>query len=653
MNMRRSTWFGVIATVFLGGVWIADPALGQDCYPSGCIPDYGLCPCEGNDYLERFVFVRNVLTVNHQLHNCWIESGTGVTGAVAVAGQNIDRGTCPAAYDCGACDCIGPVYAMHDSQNDSGDLFYDLILSTANAWTEPECTVVNGSGGASAEVTSGSTSVMTDAMYLSKHSSRVSQCTCVYGSEGGVAVGKGYAEAKWGRIVVENRPCQHYLNVYLDRTFFHSISNCDGSEFVLHEDERYQVVNFLSMTITGTDTLGQPVTIVRQGVFGESAAEGTQSFTRMGIFDDAAFDPATWTTSGSRSVEVPIDDSGMTGELDVTLVGASFAEFGDFDDDGTRCSDDRMILVALADAETAFNTAGYDARADFDLNGVIDAEDVRLFDEAEVINDCNSDGFADECDPDCNTNGASDVCEILDGAAQDCNLNGVPDSCDIATGESADSDGSGVPDECEFCTCPGDVKPSHTVDSSDYAAIDICINDPDSTVYDCRCADMDGDGEINKLDKYLIELRITCDQSLCGEPFTDCNNNNVSDACEIKTGYAPDKNDNGVPDECEVCECPGDIKVNGAVDIDDVYVIRVCIKDPDNSDYACSCADMDGSGVIDSKDQKLLEARVHCGDSKCTDVFADCNLNNVDDRCEIKQGIAADANKNGIPDECE
>ncbi len=78
-----------------------------------------------------------------------------------------------------------------------------------------------------------------------------------------------------------------------------------------------------------------------------------------------------------------------------------------------------------------------------------------------------------------------------------------------------------------------------------------------------------------------------CDQT-GGEVFkivpaagvmTDCNENNIEDACEIVSGMAADDNMNGIPDDCEKTPgCPGDITgpggvPDGQVDVDDLNAI--------------------------------------------------------------------------------
>ncbi|MCB9857495.1 MAG: hypothetical protein H6818_17575 [Phycisphaerales bacterium] len=71
------------------------------------------------------------------------------------------------------------------------------------------------------------------------------------------------------------------------------------------------------------------------------------------------------------------------------------------------------------------------------------------FDVFSSANDCNANGFPDECD--------------LQLISDDCNGNGIPDECDIASQLSADCNGDGVPDECG----PGELFESATLVASD------------------------------------------------------------------------------------------------------------------------------------------------------------------------------------------
>ncbi|MFH0980155.1 MAG: CARDB domain-containing protein, partial [Planctomycetota bacterium] len=48
-----------------------------------------------------------------------------------------------------------------------------------------------------------------------------------------------------------------------------------------------------------------------------------------------------------------------------------------------------------------------------------------------VVQDCNTNGVLDECEPDCNTNGKPDECDITAGTSIDTNANGIPDECEV------------------------------------------------------------------------------------------------------------------------------------------------------------------------------------------------------------------------------
>jgi hypothetical protein len=99
----------------------------------------------------------------------------------------------------------------------------------------------------------------------------------------------------------------------------------------------------------------------------------------------------------------------------------------------------------------------------------------------------------------------------------------------------------------------------------------------------------------------------SCD---CGSAYVfligtgeDCNQNGISDVCDIITETSSDVNGNGVPDDCEPCVF-ADIDQNGIVNVSDFLILLgqwgpcppVCI------------ADIDGNGVVNVLDFLLLLA---------------------------------------------
>ena len=55
------------------------------------------------------------------------------------------------------------------------------------------------------------------------------------------------------------------------------------------------------------------------------------------------------------------------------------------------------------------------------------------------------------------------------------------------------------------------------------------------------------------------------------ESVLDCNENGVSDACDILNGSSQDADGNGVPDECDG-DCPADVNGDNLINVDDVLV---------------------------------------------------------------------------------
>ncbi len=78
------------------------------------------------------------------------------------------------------------------------------------------------------------------------------------------------------------------------------------------------------------------------------------------------------------------------------------------------------------------------------------------------------------------------------------------------------------------------------------------------------------------------------------DAMVDCNDNLVSDSCEIAHGLVPDANLNGIPDGCEVtcsCPCEDDPNCDGIIDdiLDVVETVGVAFRnDPETQDPSCT-----------------------------------------------------------------
>ena len=92
-----------------------------------------------------------------------------------------------------------------------------------------------------------------------------------------------------------------------------------------------------------------------------------------------------------------------------------------------------------------------------------------------------------------------------------------------------------------------------------------------------------------------------------GPPGTDCNQNGVSDLCEIGEGLGVDVNNNGVPDDCE--PTPGDINRDGLVGAFDLAQMLaawgLCQPSPGPG---CCPQDLTGDFFVDLADLAMLLA---------------------------------------------
>ena len=109
----------------------------------------------------------------------------------------------------------------------------------------------------------------------------------------------------------------------------------------------------------------------------------------------------------------------------------------------------------------------------------------------------------------------------------------------------------------------------------------------------CSIHDHDADGEIDLDD--LESFSVAWDAIK-----TDCNENGQWDVTDVILGSSPDLDGDGLPDECSLC--PGDIDLDGKVDVDDLLALI-------SFEWGCSDAcigDLDSSGTVDAVDVLYL-----------------------------------------------
>lgn len=638
-------------------------------------------PCECDSLSEVLLIANRGLDLEVRLEHCLPIGGSGTAFTRASTSQYVDYLLCgtPAPVGCGVYECEGPVQANANANGDAGNLLYQNVTSGhVSSTSNPICTFrITGDAHGDSVVTLGAIDLQTRANFARANHASSLDCDCIYSIERGLAGGaaRAIALARFNFDPTQGHSCTPIISVEVFREAEITVqtecppdpedpeepkdpkaSLSSGIDFTGDDSFRFPemeraasmmeseialpnsdsnddlIVNFSSIILRWTDSIGQSHEAIHHGVFADNASGDGTLVTRLGIFQNSAFDPSNWPLGESRTIEFEVPIS-TDDELTVEVIADSFSLFGDISNDGCLRVDDRAVVASLAAASTKLDTISYNARADFNLDGVIDVTDINALDAA-VTDLCNQESYTEFCVEDCNGNRTLDICEIVSGTG-------------------ADVDATGILDECEDCACPGDIETSGDVDDSDLEVISVCIENPYNQDYDCACADMDGDGLINGTDEVLLQARIICKQNSCDSGFIDCNSNNVNDDCEIKVKIASDTNSNEIPDECEQCTCPGDIKTSGDIDDGDLEAINVCIENPDNQDYDCACADMNGDGILDRTDEDLLEARIICRQNSCESDFTDCNSNNVDDHCEIDLKIVLDTNRDGIPDECE
>lgn len=165
--------------------------------------------------------------------------------------------------------------------------------------------------------------------------------------------------------------------------------------------QSHAVIVWVKADVVATPNVGSPVHSVVEGVL---AVDSDGDLTRLGVFEEEEFDPINETTGyfeidGTYNPTIGL----LTSPGSVTITETSRTEtftprdFGDLDRDGALCRDDLLAHYELW--STAVGSAGYDPRADIDLDGTIDSTDAATIWESMVcITDFNCDGNSDQDD---------------------------------------------------------------------------------------------------------------------------------------------------------------------------------------------------------------------------------------------------------------
>jgi hypothetical protein len=164
------------------------------------------------------------------------------------------------------------------------------------------------------------------------------------------------------------------------------------------DDPEITDVQFINLQLNGTDDQGQTATEVRQGVL---ATYDDGTMVRLGFVLDPAFDPdpdgivdgqltldmGTWARQNTVEYVPVLDHFNQPGDV-----------VWDPDDPSTHgiCWNDRIALCGLLGS--FIGDADYNARADVDLDGDIDDDDVTAFNTLPCSADFNCDGLVNSQD---------------------------------------------------------------------------------------------------------------------------------------------------------------------------------------------------------------------------------------------------------------
>ena len=86
-------------------------------------------------------------------------------------------------------------------------------------------------------------------------------------------------------------------------------------------------------------------------------------------------------------------------------------------------------------------------------------------------------------------------------------------------------------------------------------------------------------------------------------PVGGCNNNGVTDGCDLRDGTSDDCNHDGVPDECDALP-PADSDFDGDIDLIDLAGFQRCFTGPGPAKPApcCRMFDSEPDGDVDLAD---------------------------------------------------
>jgi hypothetical protein len=253
---------------------------------------------------------------------------------------------------------------------------------------------------------------------------------------------------------------------------------------------------------------------------------------------------------------------------------------------------------------------------------------------------------------DCNQDSILDACQLESGLIEDCNDNGLADQCekaesiDFATG-AVGPIGAGSAVTWTLPAAPlasTDVILSGSVRGdfdSPFESLTFKLDNVLTTVVvvntgintQCRettfslvipTATFNAARQADGTVAARFEASVAVDPQACPggtwidvtatyitSTAADCNANGLIDSCELAAGLGTDQNGNGIPDECEnpATACPADLDRNGVVEGGDLAILLGAWGS------GSAAQDITGDGLIDGSDlATMLGAWGSCED---------------------------------------
>lgn len=361
--------------------------------PGGCSVIGVWCSSEANAFADALARIE----IEIDLNNCSAPLALGSGQALSVArarGETLQE-------SCGACG--GNFYGQCFDADLDADVGGPIVLGTLNLSNQAAASVgpVNvtlGEATANGIVKLEPLKVLVESHATAfAHSFSYSDCPFICGScdnptrtysGGGDSFGFGLARAM--HTLSFSQVCNPIIKIRMTMSGSVTLSkmtNCPT--LAAQTDPRLVLARFLSATVDTSSPSGMNQT-THQGVFAEFDDGSTLVLGDFNFMPPS--NPTGHTLNWSLEIAIPVPAGGAD-DASAELVSDAFMEFdGDIDHDGKVCATDASLMQALQGV--TIQSEAYTPRADFDLNGVINASDQAAFDSAARENSQTGPGCA-------------------------------------------------------------------------------------------------------------------------------------------------------------------------------------------------------------------------------------------------------------------